>query len=261
MDYYEIWRKLRIVLALVLVMAASCVGFFWLTAPPSGVYFLNLDGSWSGRSDPSAVTTCAEETARQALEDGAVLQVAPVSDPAHSSRWRGVDSQLNLWDRMKTGLIAKFKRDKVQEVMNQVDAVMKSPEPLPNASDVLSATWTASRHIATLRPNPDQRADVKLVICSDASTVSRDLDVYRDDLSSKAVQSVLADRRKNGDLADLRGVTVIFGAAGRDPRLDPDRAGPVQRLWTVDFKVASQATDVIYDSVPHFPTSRGSNAD
>jgi hypothetical protein len=249
---YDVLPTVRRVLAVVAAVMAAVVLYFVITAPHGGPVLLLIDGSWSGRADPSAVTTCAEETTLHALETGGQLQVAPVSDPAHSSRWRPVKTRLGLWDRMRTDIVPKFKAHQLERVMSDVRAVMTSPEPLPSSSDVLSATWTASQHISTLRPELADRDDVTLVVCSDASTVSRDLNSYTDDLSPQALQDIFERRRTNGDLADLRHVTVIFGAAGRDPKLDPDRAGPIRRMWTVDWKAATEAAEVIYDSVPQF---------
>jgi hypothetical protein len=247
-----ITRKLVLLLLVIALSAGAITAYFALTAPPGGLIPVLVDVSDSSREDRAAVMACAEATARYAVERGAEMHVALISGPAQTARWEPVDTRLGLWERMQTSVVPEFEADKIAEVMGQVRAAMATEEPPPSASDVLSATATAARHIASLRPDPGERDDVLLVVCSDGSTVSRHLDVYRDDLGPEAVRTALEQDREEDGLADLTGVEVYFPAAGRDPNLADERTPQVHRLWTVEWRTATNAKRVRWDSVPAF---------
>ena len=180
-----ITRKLVLLLLVIALSAGAIISaYFALTAPPGGLIPVLVDVSDSSREDRAAVMACAEATARYAVERGARRRTWPASPAPRRPRAgsQSTPASGSGSSERRPSVVPEFEADRISEALDQVRAAMATQEPPPSASDVLSATATAARHIVSLRPDPGERGDVLLVVCSDGSTVSRHLDVYRDDL-------------------------------------------------------------------------------
>jgi hypothetical protein len=235
-------RAALVLLTIAVLIGGGTTAWAALTAQAGGAVVVLLGVSPSEQANVATVRACADKAIDAAIARGATVTIAPIARSA-GMPFTTVDTHLGFAARTNP-VTAEAKRVGFREAARAaVRKVLDGPVPT-GSSDVLSATTTAGRQLA------EDGGSKQLEVCGDGHQVGGGVNFYRRALDGPD-RAALAHELA-GNLPDLAGIDVRFGAAGLDAKGEPS-GGREQRIalwWTIDWKRATRAHAVVYAPVP-----------
>lgn len=237
---------LLIILAIAIAVGVGTAVMAASTKQRGGSMGLLIDISRSNEGAKDKIKACATTAMKKAVQDGAELTISPVTSSTVYMETTPINSKLTLTVRLTSGKAKKLQAKKRAQARKRISEVLKSTVR-EDSSDTIAATAIMGR---TLQQQPEPRT---LVVCGDAHQVSPEFNSYREkNLTAQRSRELI--QRVAPDLADLRDIDVIFGAAGLDT-LSPfpnAREVAIARWWTDYWRPAVHARSLIYGSSIRF---------
>jgi len=236
---------LFIVLGIVVIIVLGTVVVAYTSKQRGGAMGVLIDISPSSQGAQQQVRACATTASAQAVRDGALLSIAPVTSAPVYMSTAPIESKLSLGDRLTSSRAKKIRKSATADFRIRIDVVMHGTMR-KDSSDTLAATAIMAR---TLQQQPSPRT---LVVCGDAHQVGPGFNVYRERLTPERSRALIASVAP--DLADTRGIDVAFGAAGLDTAspFPNAREKLIERWWTHYWRDAVHARTMTYGSTLRF---------
>ncbi len=232
--------------AVTAIIAACTAAMAFSAAQRGGTVGVLIDISPSNRGPlKGRIASCAKTAVAKAIDDGAVLLIAPVSSSPVRMAAPPVHSKLSLTERLTPRRAERIQQSARKRALEHVGEVLGGAVRR-DSSDTIAATAIMGR---ALREQPGPRT---MVICGDAHQVSPGFNIYREKLTPQRSQALI--ERVAADLGDLTTIDVIFGAAGLDTKapFTNAREHAIARWWKAYWRPAVGARSLRYDSTLRF---------
>lgn len=232
---------LFVILVIAAIIAAATAAIAFTSKQRGGAMAVLIDISRSNQGAKGRIKACATASAARAIHDGAVLTIAPVTSAPVYMTTTSIKSKLSLNDRLTSTTQKRIRAKATKRAADRINKVLKGTVR-EDSSDTIAATAIIGR---TLQEQPGPRT---LVVCGDAHQVGPDFNMYREDLTPQRDRELI--ELVAPDLADLRGIDVVFGAAGLDT-LSPftnAREEAIGIWWTKYWRPAVHARTMTYGS-------------
>jgi hypothetical protein len=246
-DTAEAVRNAMIALAVVVfLIAAGAVAYALATAQPGGSVWILVGVSPSENASPKAIGRCVSAGIVKAVDDGALVKIAPISRVPAEMSAVPVATGLSLWQRFKPRKARETQDDHREALRGQYRALAGRPDPPPGSSDTVAAAAFAADEMNEAA-HGERRT---LLICGDAHQVGSGLNVYDDSFTAAGVREHLRPEV----VGDLSGVDVVFGAAYSDAKapLPAPQEAEVKRFWTAAWASAARTGTPRYAASPRF---------
>jgi len=241
MDPSPFKRAAVVLLVIAIAITSATVAWALATTQAGGVVVVMIGVSPSEQKDASTVEACAKTAIHKAMEEGAMINIAPIGGPSEVA-FTSVDTHLRFIERTNPHTARGRQSEILAKAHAALRGLLKAPPPA-RSSDELSATAMAGRLLASAS------GPKTLYVCGDGHQVGNGVNFYQRTLDANDRVALTALLRPS--LPNLTDVDVVFGAAGLDRKGNPglQREQRIALWWTIDWKRATCAHTVTYTAI------------